>query len=225
MGYNRFFRAGLFSDGLLGLFFLWANMKALLDFIPLIVFFYLYKTVDPADSDYPLLRLLGAAGNGNNHVLAATAGLILATVAVYGYFLVSQKFRLQRQQWFVLAMTLVFGGITLALSDDYYIRLKAVLINAAFGIGILVSPLFFGREPAVKKLFGSVLDLTAQGWQKLNLAFSAMFFLLAALHGLFAFVLAGGRYWGEFTAFGDMLVMLACLMAMFFVLRKHFKAQ
>ncbi|WP_274584934.1 septation protein IspZ [Neisseria leonii] len=199
-------------------------MKSLLDFVPLIVFFYLYKTVDPADTAHPLLKLTGAAGAGNNHVLAATAGLVLATVAVYGYFLVSQKFRLQRQQWFVLAMTLVFGGITLALSDDYYIRLKAVLINAAFGIGILASPLFLGRQPAVRKLFESVLVLSPQGWQRFNWAFAAMFFLLAVLHAFFAFVFAGGRYWGEFTAFGDMAVMLACLAVMFFVLRRHFRA-
>ncbi|MRN36961.1 septation protein IspZ [Neisseria sp. N95_16] len=201
-------------------------MKALLDFLPLIVFFYLYKTVEPTDTNHPLLQLTGAAGSDNNHVLAATAGLIIATVLVYGYQLVKQKFRLERQQWFVLAMTVVFGGMTLALSDDYYIRLKAVLLNAAFGVGMLVSHFFFSdRRSAVQKMFDSVLVLSPDGWKKLNWAWAGMFFLLAALHAFFAFVFAGGRYWGEFTAFGDLIVMFSCMGIMFFVLRKHFKSE
>ncbi|WP_373753128.1 inner membrane-spanning protein YciB [Neisseria weixii] len=201
-------------------------MKALLDFLPLIVFFYLYKTVEPTDTNHPLLQLTGAAGSDNNHVLAATAGLIIATVLVYGYQLVKQKFRLERQQWLVLAMTVVFGGVTLALSDDYYIRLKAVLLNAAFGLGMLVSHFFFNdRRSAVQKMFDSVLVLSADGWKKLNWAWAGMFFLLAALHAFFAFVFAGGRYWGEFTAFGDLIVMFSFMGIMFFVLRKHFKSE
>ena len=35
-----------------------------------------------------------------------------------------------------------FSGITLALSDAFYIMLKAVLINGAFALGLLISPLF-----------------------------------------------------------------------------------
>ncbi|PSJ81408.1 inner membrane-spanning protein YciB [Neisseria iguanae] len=201
-------------------------MKALLDFLPLIVFFYLYKTVEPTDTNHPLLQLTGAAGSGNNHVLAATAGLIIATVLMYGYQLVKQKFRLARQQWFVLAMTVVFGGVTLALSDDYYIRLKAVLLNAAFGAGMLISPLFFSdRRAAVQKMFDSVLVLSPDGWKKLNWAWAGMFFLLATLHAFFAFMFADGKYWGEFTAFGDLIVMFSCIGIMFFVLRKHFKSE
>lgn len=201
-------------------------MKALLDFIPLIVFFYLYKTVDPHNTHHPLLQLTGSADTGNNHVLAATAGLVVATIVVYGYQLIRQRFRLERQQWFVLIMTIVFGGVTLALRDDYYIRLKAVLINLAFAGGMLISPIFFqDRRSAVQKMFDSVLVLSPQGWKKLNWAWAGIFFLLAALHTFFAFIFAGGRYWGEFTAFGDMIVMFSCMAVMFWVLRKHFKTE
>ncbi|EXS96836.1 putative intracellular septation domain protein, partial [Acinetobacter baumannii 45002_8] len=42
-------------------------MKALLDFVPLIIFFYLYKTVDPADTQHPLLKLIGSAGGVDNN--------------------------------------------------------------------------------------------------------------------------------------------------------------
>jgi Intracellular septation protein A len=98
-------------------------MKALLDFVPLIIFFYLYKTVDPKDTQHPLLQLIGSAGGvDNNNILVATSGLIISMLVVYGALFVMQKFRLDKQQWIVLFMTVIFGGITLMLSDDFYIR-------------------------------------------------------------------------------------------------------
>lgn len=93
-------------------------MKALLDFVPLIIFFYLYKTVDPTDTQHPLLKLIGSAGGAdNNNILVATTGLIISMLVVYGALFVFQKFRLDKQQWFVLFMTVIFGGITLMLSS------------------------------------------------------------------------------------------------------------
>ncbi len=198
-------------------------MKALLDFIPLILFFYLYKTTDPKDTTHPLLQWFGTQGVDNNHILVATTGLIVSMIAVYGILFITQKFRLEKQQWFVLLMTVVFGGITLALSDDYYIRLKAVLINIGFGVGLLLSPLFLNKEPAIKKLLGSIFDLTPQGWKNLNIAWAGMFFVMAGLHAFFAFVFMGGKYWGEFTAFGDMGVMMGFMVVMMFFLHKHIK--
>ncbi len=199
-------------------------MKALIDFIPLIVFFYLYKTTEPTNTEHPILQLIGSAGVDNNHVLVATAGLIASTVIVYGFLFISQKFRLEKQQWFVLLMTIVFGGITLALSDDYYIRLKAIIINLAFAGGLLISPLFAkDKTPIVKKLFGQVFELTQSGWHKLNLAWAGMFGTMAGLHAFFAFVFADGKYWGEFTAFGDMIVMFGFIAVMFFSLRRHIR--
>ena len=202
-------------------------MKALLDFVPLIIFFYLYKTVDPNDTQHPLLHLLGAhGGHGNNNILVATAGLIIAVVVVYGGLFIRQKFRLDKQQWFILFMTVVFGGLTLALSDDFYIRLKAVLLNLAFAMAFLLSPLFSQeRMPLIQRLFNPVLDLTQQGWKKLNYVWAAMFVGMAGLHVFFAFIFLQGKYWGEFTAFGDMIVMFSFIIIQFIVLRKHFKTE
>ncbi len=200
-------------------------MKALLDFVPLIIFFYLYKTVDPKDTDHPLLQLVGSAGGvDNNNILVATTGLIISMLIVYGALFFIQKFRLDKQQWIVLFMTVIFGGITLMLSDDFYIRLKAVLLNLVFAGAFLLSP-WFGKDkkPLIERLFGPVLDLTGRGWIKLNYAWAAMFVVMSSLHIFFAYLYAGGKYWGEFTAFGDMLVMFSFIIIQFIVLRKYFK--
>ena len=201
-------------------------MKALLDFVPLIIFFYLYKTVDPKDTEHPLLQLIGSAGGiDNNNILVATSGLIISMLVVYGALFVIQKFRLDKQQWIVLFMTVVFGGITLILSDDFYIRLKAALLNIVFAGAFLLSPYFMkDKKPLIQRLFGPIFNLTEKGWKNLNFAWAAMFAFMSCLHIFFAFLFADGKYWGEFTAFGDMIVMFSFIIIQFIVLRKHFKS-
>ena len=201
-------------------------MKALLDFVPLIIFFYLYKTVDPKNTDHPLLQLIGSAGGvDNNNILVATTGLIISMLVVYGALFFMQKFRLDKQQWIVLFMTVIFGGVTLMLSDDFYIKLKAALLNIIFSGAFLLSP-YFGKErkPLIKRLFGPIFNLTEAGWINLNFAWAAMFALMSFLHVFFAFLFMDGKYWGEFTAFGDMIVMFSFIIIQFIVLRKYFKS-
>lgn len=201
-------------------------MKALLDFVPLIIFFYLYKTVDPKNTDHPLLQLIGSTGGvDNNNILVATTGLIISMLVVYGALFFMQKFRLDKQQWIVLFMTVIFGGVTLMLSDDFYIKLKAALLNIIFSGAFLLSP-YFGKErkPLIKRLFGPIFNLTDAGWKNLNFAWAAMFALMSFLHVFFAFLFMDGKYWGEFTAFGDMIVMFSFIIIQFIVLRKYFKS-
>lgn len=201
-------------------------MKALLDFVPLIIFFYLYKTVDPKDTDHPLLQLIGSTGGiDNNNILVATTGLIISMLLIYGALFLIQKFRLDKQQWIVLFMTVIFGGITLMLSDDFYIKLKAALLNLVFAGAFLLSPYFMkDKKPLIQRLFGPIFDLTVKGWKNLNFAWAAMFILMSCLHVFFAFIFANGKYWGEFTAFGDMIVMFSFIIIQFIVLRKYFKS-
>lgn len=200
-------------------------MKALLDFVPLIIFFYLYKTVDPKDTNHQLLQLIGSAGGvDNNHILVATTGLIISMLVVYGALFIMQKFRLDKQQWIVLFMTVIFGGVTLMLSDDFYIRLKAAILNIVFAGAFLLSPWFRkDRKPLIQRLFGPVFNLTEAGWKNLNYTWAAMFAVMSFLHVFFAFLFMDGKYWGEFTAFGDMIVMFSFIIVQFIVLRKYFK--
>ena len=165
-------------------------MKALFDYLPIIIFFYFYKTTDPKDNTHPLLELVGSTGNlDQNHILVATCALLISTLVVYGVLFFAQKFRLEKMQWFIVIMSVVFGGITLIFSDVTYIKLKAVIINIGIGLGFLLTPLFNKeRTPIIKKLLGSMLELSPQGWHRLNWAWCGQFFLLAALHGFFGFL-------------------------------------
>lgn len=201
-------------------------MKALFDYLPLIIFFYFYKTTDPKDNQHPLLELIGSTGNlDQNHILVATCALLISTLVVYGILFFAQKFKLEKMQWFIVIMSIIFGGITLIFSDVTYIKLKAVILNFGIGLGFLVTPYFNkDRLPIIQKLLGSMLELTQQGWNRLNWAWCGQFFLLAGLHYFFGFIYIEGKYWGEFTAFGDIIVSLSYLAILLFCLRKHFKS-
>ena len=128
-------------------------VKPFLDWIPLIVFFYIYKTTDHT---------------GNQHIIAATTGLMITTLIVYGLMFVLQKFSLEKRQWLVVVLTVVFGGLTMAFQDDFYIRLKAPIINAVFAFGMAMSPLFLGGQPGIQKMLGQVFEMSDKQWMKLN---------------------------------------------------------
>ena len=201
-------------------------MKALLDYLPLIIFFYFYKTTDPKDNQHPLLLLVGSDGNADqNNILVATCALLMATLIVYACLFVFQRFKLEKQQWFIVGSTIIFGGLTLAFSDVDYIKYKAILLNLGFAAGFLLSPLF-GKEriPLIQRMFSAFMQLSPQGWLKLNYAWVGLFILMAGLHTFFAFIFMQGKYWGEFTAFGDMIVMFSFIIIQLFILRKHFKS-
>ncbi len=176
-------------------------MKALLDFVPLVVFFVLAKM---------------------ESIFIATQGLLIASVAVYSLHFILQKGRLEKSQWITLLLTLAFGGLTLYLHDDIWLRWKSPIINWIFGTAFLVSPIV-GKNPIplAKRFLGSVFDLTESYWKRLNLAWAIFFFILGGLHLIFAFVYPA--LWIDFKVFGSTAIMIIFMIAQFVVLRGHLK--
>jgi intracellular septation protein len=77
-------------------------------------------------------------------------------------------------------IVLVFGGLTLILHDDLFIKLKPTIIYVLFG-GTLLVGLALGK-PLLGLLFESVFHLTEEGWRKLTWRWALFFFALAALN-------------------------------------------
>jgi intracellular septation protein len=78
------------------------------------------------------------------------------------------------------AIVLVFGGLTLVLHDDLFIKLKPTIIYVLFG-GTLVGGLMFGK-PLLGMVFDSVFHLREEGWRKLTWRWALFFFALAILN-------------------------------------------
>src|SRR5258708_18301788 len=75
---------------------------------------------------------------------------------------------------------LVFGGLTIWLQDETFIKLKPTIVNCLFGIILGGRLLLFGR-PLLKPIFGAAFQLTEEGWRKLTLPSSLFCFVLAAI--------------------------------------------
>ena len=78
------------------------------------------------------------------------------------------------------AVVLVFGGLTLWLHDDTFIKMKPTVINSLFGV-VLLGGLLFGQS-LLKYVFGDVYKLKPQGWTILTLRWGVFFLVLAVLN-------------------------------------------
>ena len=77
-------------------------------------------------------------------------------------------------------VVLVFGGLTLALQNDVFIKLKPTIVNTLFGV-VLLGGLYFRRN-LLQVVLDSVFELTDEGWRKLTFRWALFFFALAALN-------------------------------------------
>src|SRR6266849_1175959 len=74
----------------------------------------------------------------------------------------------------------VFGGLTLVLHDETFIKIKPTIIYALFGATLMFGLLF--RKPVLEIVFDSVFNLTPEGWRKLTLRWCIFFLAMAVLN-------------------------------------------
>ena len=172
-------------------------MKALLDFIPLIAFF------------------IAARHSG---ILAAAGALLVATLIVYVIHLIRQKGKLEKQQWVVLVLTILFCGGTLLLRDDIYLRWKSPIINGVFALTLIGSALM--NKPLMQLAMKDVFRLSLSGWKKLTIAWGLFFAFMGVLHYITAFTMSDAA-WINFKTYGWIPIMLVFIIAQFAVLKNY----
>lgn len=77
-------------------------------------------------------------------------------------------------------VVLVFGGLTLWLQDDTFIKIKPTITNSLFAAVLLGGLLF--RQSLLKYVFGDVYKLRPEGWSKLTLNWGLFFVVLAIIN-------------------------------------------
>jgi intracellular septation protein len=97
------------------------------------------------------------------------------------------------------AVVLVFGGLTLLLQDETFIKLKPTIIYLLFG-SVLIAGLAAGK-PLLAVVFDSVFNLTEPGWRKLTLRWALFFFALALVNEI-VWRTQTTEFWLGFKAFG-----------------------
>ncbi|CAM4339274.1 septation protein A [Vibrio agarivorans] len=171
-------------------------MKQLIDFIPLIVFFALYKM-------YDIYVATGA-------LIIATAIQIALTYAIYK--------KVEKMQIITFVMVAIFGGMTIFLHDDNFIKWKVTIVYATFAIGLAASHAM--GKSAIKAMLGKELTLPEKVWATINWAWVGFFTLCAGLNLYVAYQLPLD-VWVNFKVFGLLAATLAFTVVTGIYLYKH----
>lgn len=177
----------------------------------------------------PLLKLLIEAGplvvffvaNGAYGIMAGTAAFMAATaLALPASWLFDR--RLPVVPLVSGAFILAFGGLTLALADETFIKLKPTVVNLLFA-AILLGGLAF-RTSLLKPVFEVAFRLTDRGWRLLTLRWGG-FFLALALLNEFIWRTQTTEVWIQFKLFGMLPLTLAFSLAQLPFIQRHQAAE
>ena len=152
-------------------------LKLVLDIGPLVLFF---------------------AANAKFGIYAAT-GAFMAAVLIALAISYAMTRHVAIMPLVTAVIVLVFGGLTLVLHDDLFIKLKPTIIYLLFG-GTLLVGLALGK-PLLGLLFESVFHLTEEGWRKLTWRWSLFFLLLAVINEI-VWRTQTTDFWVSFKLFG-----------------------
>lgn len=181
-------------------------LKLALEFGPLAIFFFANSYGD---------RLFGVAED--RRIFVATGIFIAASLialalsrALMGY--------LPRMAIVNAIVVTVFGGLTLALDDAFFIKVKPTIVNALFG-SVLLGGLFFGRA-LLSLVLETVLQLDEEGWRKLTFRWGLFFFVLAAINEV-VWRTQTQDFWVAFKVWGVMPLTMAFALAQTPLILKH----
>ena len=112
-------------------------------------------------------------------IFTATAVfMVVITIALgLGYWM---ERKISPMPLFTAFLVLVFGGLTLYLQDDTFLKIKATVLYASFS-AILLGGLFFNHL-LIKFVFSEAFSLTEKGWRMLTWRWAIFFLVVAALN-------------------------------------------
>lgn len=139
-------------------------MQFVLEYAPIILFFVAYKLKD---------------------IYFATGIAIGASIAAIGYAYFVQK-KVSAMQWLSLAIIIVFGGATLLLHDETFIKWKPSALYAALALTLLIGKLFFRRDWIAVLFQQANIVAPNRVWTIITWSWVAFFSAMAALNGYVA---------------------------------------
>nr|WP_315219040.1 septation protein A [uncultured Duganella sp.] len=206
-------------------------MKFLFDFLPVLLFFGAYKLSGAnaeASQHFINTYLSGIISGGSvtpdqSPIVLATLVGIIGTIAQIAYLKLRGR-KVEFLMWFSLGMFVFFGGLTIYLHDEVFIKWKLSIVYWFFAVGLLVSEFIF-KKNLMRKSMGEIIELPDLIWSRLNLAWISFFTAMGILNWYVAFVLFKGdtSAWVSFKAFGSTAIMFVFIVAQTIYLSRHMK--
>ena len=206
-------------------------MKFLFDLFPLIAFFAAFKLggmYEAATHDFVQQYLSGFVSGGlikadqAPWILATLVGIV-ATACQVSYLLLRGR-KVDGMLWLSLFIFVVFGGASIYLHDDFFLKWKPTLIYWLSGLALLIAHVGF-KKNLIRKTMEAQVQLPVAVWNQLLAAWIIFFGAIGALNLFVAFVLYKGDMaaWVSFKAFGATGIFFAFIVAQTLFLAKHIK--
>ncbi|MDX5300175.1 MAG: septation protein A [Gammaproteobacteria bacterium] len=175
-------------------------MKQLIDFLPLLAFFGFYQYT--------------------GDIVFATGVLIIATLLQVGWMWLRYR-RVERMHLITLVLVVLFGGLTVWLQDDTFIKWKPTILYGIFAAALLISEYALGKN-LIKAMLSANIQLPDPVWRNLNLAW-ALFFVFGGTLNLYVAYAFSQETWVNFKVFGLLALTLVFAFAQMLVLSKYVK--
>lgn len=172
-------------------------MKFLFDLFPVILFFVAFKFF----GIYP-----------------ATAVAIGATFVQIGWVWYRHR-KIDNMLWVSFGVIVVFGGATLLLHDETFIKWKPTVLYWLFGVVLLTAEIGF-RKNLIKAMMEKQMALPDAVWRKLLMSWAGFFTVMGALNLYVAFNYSTDA-WVNFKLFGGMGLMLVFVVLQALMLAKY----
>lgn len=201
-------------------------MKILFDFLPIALFFGMFKYAEghkdwAASTATDWLGFMvsgGVVGPAEAPVLLATVVVIVATLAQI-LWLKARGRKVDTMLWISLALVTVLGSATIYFHSESFIKWKPTVLYWVMGASLLVGQLVF-KKNGIKSLMGAQMSLPDAIWRKVNLSWVAFFAVMGLVNLWVAFNFSTAT-WVNFKLFGGMGLMLVFVVVQALFLNKH----
>lgn len=188
-------------------------MKFFFDLLPVFLFFVAFKV----GGSISLGSKLGLP-QLDNPVYLATAVAIAASVAQIAWSAFRRR-RVETMAWISLGIIVVFGGATLILRDETFIKWKPTVLYWFFATALFVRAAFF-KKNLIEVMLQEQLSLPAQVWRALNAGWCLFFLVLGAVNLYVAFHFSTNT-WVNFKVFGTTGLLFAFALIQGLVLSRY----